>query len=89
MVTKKTTKKKAKPVRRATKKKAKSVRRAAASPASRRFRREDIPGIVPGLRDMKDPYVFAEQRGVPLSSLRAFQVPDPARGGMLNDFEVT
>jgi hypothetical protein len=59
MSTKKTTKKKTKP----TPKKKTKPRRAGASPLSTvtagiaKFRREDIPGIIPTLKDMKDPHV--------------------------------
>jgi hypothetical protein len=89
MSTKKTTKKKTKP----TPKKRTKPRRAGASPLSTvtagiaKFRREDIPGIIPTLKDMKDPHVFAAEKVVPLSALRALQVTNPGMD-MMNDFEV-
>ena len=56
----------------------------------RAFRREDIPGIVPRLRDMAEPFGAARSLGVPITRLRARQILDPGRTPqqMVNEFYV-
>ena len=52
------------------------------------FRREDIPGIQPHLRDMVDPAGAAQALGVSMDKLHARQIADPARvpREMVDDF---
>jgi hypothetical protein len=64
-----------KPAKKITKK---AVKKTTKKATKKKFRREDIPGIVPRLRDMENPYELAKQLGVPLSRLRARQIPDEA-----------
>src|SRR5262249_36702173 len=59
-----------------------------ASAPRKRFRREDIPGIEPSLKDMQNPVEFARLNGVPLSRLRARQVMDGASGHLVNEFYI-
>ena len=57
--------------------------------AGKKFRREDIRGIVPELPDMVTPEGAAAALGVPMSKLRARQVIDrsrPVGQQTLNDY---
>ena len=77
----------------AAKKKAakkKAARKVAPAAKKRAFRREDIPGIVPRLRDFANPVEVARALGVPITRLRARQILDPGRTPqeMVNEFYV-
>ena len=97
MSAKKVSRKKTKAVsRRKTKavsrKKTKTVSRKKRKMASRRkavpFRRENISGINPALRDEQDPFEYAQRLGVPITKLKTRQIRDPARGDMVNQFYI-
>ena len=95
--TKAVSRKKAKTVSRkkakaVSQKKAQAVSRKKTKMASRRkavpFRRENISGINPALRDEQDPFEYAQRLGVPITKLKTRQIRDPARGDMVNQFYI-